>query len=594
MSDKKMMSGNEAIARGVWEAGVHVAAAYPGTPSTEILENIGALYKDDIYCEWSCNEKVAFEVASGASIGGARAFCAFKHVGMNVATDPIFSMGYAGVNGGLVFVTADDPGCWSSQNEQDNRNYAPHAKIAMLEPSDSQECLDYVKAAYELSERFDTPVMIRVTTRVCHSKSLVETGSRENISVRKYERNTSKFTLLPAVAIARHPVREKLLTELEEFAYDSPLNRVEETEGATVGVVTSGISYQHAREVFGDTASFLKLGITYPLSKKLVSEFCSRYQTIYVIEENDPYLETQIKALGFTNVHGKDLIPICNELNAGILRKALFNEEPGETYHVEAKAPARPPTLCAGCPHRGFFFALTKVLDQVVPVGDIGCYGLGCQAPFNGFDFSLCMGAGFSALVGLSQALKRQGDARKPLGMLGDSTFFHSGLTSLIDIVSSESNVIACVMDNSITAMTGHQDNPGTAKNLMGQPSPQIDIVALVKACGIDDDHLRVVDPIDMKAMDAALQDGISANGPFVIVTRRPCVLIKEVARANGRRHAVIDPEKCVGCKLCMKVACPAIAFRDGHAVIAEGSGCTGCGLCTQQCRLGAISIVEA
>ncbi len=593
MSEKVMMSGNEAVARGVWEAGVSVAAAYPGTPSTEILENIGALYKDDIYCEWSVNEKVAFEVASGASIGGVRAFCAFKHVGMNVATDPIFSMGYAGVNGGLVFVTADDPGCWSSQNEQDNRYYAPHAKIAMLEPSDSQECLDFVRAAYELSERFDTPIMIRMTTRVCHSKSLVSTGTRTEPDAIRYVPKPSKFALLPAVALARHPAREQLLSEMEEYGYSCPFNRVEETAGVRIGVVTSGISYQHAREAFGDTASFLKLGLTYPLPGRLIKEFCSRYETVYVIEENDPYLETQIKALGIANIHGKDLIPICNELNAGIIRRAVFGEEPGETYHVDAKAPARPPTMCAGCPHRGFFFALTKVMDRIVTAGDIGCYGLGSQPPFNGFGFSLCMGAGFSTLVGLSRALEKQGDSRKALGMLGDSTFFHSGITSLIDIVSSESNVIACVMDNSITAMTGHQDNPGTAKNLMGQPSPQIDIVALVKACGIDDTHLRVVDPVDTKAMDAALRDALDAEGPFVIVTRRPCVLIKEVARANGTRHAVIDPEKCVGCKQCMKVACPAIAFRDGQSVIPDGSGCTGCGLCTQVCPVGAISIVE-
>ena len=593
MSTKVMMSGNEAIARGVWEAGVHVAAAYPGTPSTEILENIGALYKDDIYCEWSCNEKVAFEVASGASIGGARAFCAFKHVGMNVATDPIFSMGYAGVNGGLVFVTADDPGCWSSQNEQDNRLYAPHAKIAMLEPSDSQECLDYVKAGYVLSERYDTPVMIRVTTRVCHSKSLVVTGERQDVEVRKYERNPSKFALLPAVALARHPIREKLLADMEEYAYTCPFNIVEENENTSVGVITSGISYQHSKEVFGSKASYLKLGLTYPLSKKLIKEFCERFDTIYVIEENEPYLETQVRALGFTNVHGKDLIPICNELNAGILRRVLLNEEPGETYHVEANAPARPPTMCAGCPHRGFFFSLTKVSDRIAAAGDIGCYGLGTQAPFNGFGFSLCMGAGLSSLVGFSEALRRQGDDRKALGMVGDSTFFHSGLTSLIDIAASEANVIACILDNSITAMTGHQDNPGTARNLMGQPSPVIDIVALVRACGIDENHLRVVDPLDMKAMDAALNDGINASGPFVIITKRPCVLIKEVARANGRRHAVIDPEKCVGCKQCMKIACPAIAFKDGKSVIPDGSGCTGCGLCTQMCKFGAISIVE-
>ena len=360
-----------------------------------------------------------------------------------------------------------------------------------------------------------------------------------------------------------------------------------------MGVITSGISYQHAREAFGQNAAFLKLGLTYPLPKRLIKEFCERHETVYVIEENDPYLETQVKALGFPNVHGKDLVPICNELNAAILRRVIFNEEQEETYHVEAKAPARPPTMCAGCPHRGFFYALTKVMDRIVPAGDIGCYGLGTQAPFNGFGFSLCMGAGFSSLVGLSQALKKQGDARKPLGMVGDSTFFHSGITSLIDIVSSESDVIACVLDNSITAMTGHQDNPGTAKNLMGQPSPVVDIVALVKACGVNDDHLRIVDPLDIKAMDAALKDGIAAEGPFVIITKRPCVLIKEVARANGKRHAVIDPDKCVGCRLCMSAACPAIAFKDGRSVINDGSGCTGCGLCTQICPFGAISITE-
>ncbi|MBQ4240932.1 MAG: indolepyruvate ferredoxin oxidoreductase subunit alpha [Oscillospiraceae bacterium] len=593
MSEKIMMSGNEAIARGVWEAGVHVAAAYPGTPSTEILENIGALYKDDIYCEWSVNEKVAFEVASGASIGGARAFCAFKHVGMNVATDPIFSMGYAGVNGGLVFVTADDPGCWSSQNEQDNRWYAPHTKIAMLEPSDSQECLDFVKAAYELSERFDTPVMIRVTTRVCHSKSLVRLGDRKDVEVRKYKSDPGKFALLPATAIARHPIREQLLRDMAEYGNDCSFNKTEGKKDAKIGVISSGISYQHAREAFGDDAAFLKLGLTYPFPEKLVKEFCSRHETLYVIEENDPYLEMHIKSLGFTGIHGKDQIPECGELNAAVLRRALFSEEPGKTYHVEAKAPARPPTMCAGCPHRGFFLALSGVLDRVVPAGDIGCYGLGSQPPFNGFGFSLCMGAGFSTLVGLSKALEKQGDPRKAIGMLGDSTFFHSGITSLIDIVSSESDVIACILDNSITAMTGHQENPGTARNLMGEPSPVVDIVALVKACGIDDDHLRVVDPVDLKAMRLALSDAIAAKGPFVIVTKRPCVLIKEVAKANGTRHAVIDPEMCIGCGMCMTVACPAIAFKDGRSVINDGSGCTGCGLCTQVCPVGAISIVE-
>lgn len=589
----KILSGNEAIARGVYEAGVTVAAAYPGTPSTEIMDNVGALYKEDIYCEWSVNEKVAFEVAAGASIGGARSFSAFKHVGMNVAADPIFSMSYAGVNGGMVFVTADDPGCWSSQNEQDNRYYAPHSKIPMLEPSDSQECKDYTVAAYRLSEVFDTPVMIRVTTRVCHSKSAVEFGEREMRGTGKYLRDPAKYALLPATAKKRHVAKEQQLKRLEEVAYSSELNRVEESEGSEIGIITSGISYQHAREAFaGKKASFLKLGITYPLSERLIREFASKYKTIYVIEENDPYLETQIRAMG-VECTGKERIPVCDELNAGIVRKALFGCEVDALYTVEASAPARPPALCAGCPHRGFFFALSKKLDRVVPAGDIGCYALGSQEPFKGFDYSLCMGAGFSSLLGLSIALKAQGDSRKPIGMVGDSTFFHSGITSLIDLVCAEADVIACVLDNSITAMTGHQDNPGTARNLMGQPTRPIDIEKIVRALGIDDEHIRVVDPLNMSAMDKALNEGIEASGTFVIIAKRPCVLIKEVARANAGRYAVIDPDKCVGCRMCIRTACPALAFIDGKAVVSEGSGCTGCGLCMSQCRLGAITIRE-
>ena len=586
--EKIIMSGNEAIARGVYEAGCSVAAAYPGTPSTEILENIGALYKKDIYAQWACNEKVAFEIAAGAAIGGVRSFCAFKHVGMNVAADPIFTIGYSGVNAGLVFVSADDPGCHSSQNEQDNRYYAPHSKIVMLEPSDSQECHDFTVAAYELSEKFDTPVMLRVTTRVCHSKSLVQVGERTEVEPVPYVRRADKYAMLPAVARVRHAAREQLLVQLEEYANDCPFNKVIKKAGNKIGIITSGISYQHAREVFGDGADYLKLGITYPLAKKLVDSFAKEYETLYVIEENDPYLEDQVKALGYTNCIGKAKIPICGELNARIIRKALLGDEE-VPYSSEMQVPGRAPALCAGCPHRGFFYALSRRLKKVVPVGDIGCYALGCAAPLNGFDFSICMGAGFSALIGLSKALKKQGSDRKALGMVGDSTFFHSGMTGLVDIVSSEANVIACVLDNSITAMTGHQENPGTPRNLMGEPSPVIDLTAIIRATGLSEDRILIVDPLDLKAAGAALDTAIAMEGPVVIITKRPCVLIKEIARSNVGKYCRIDPDKCMNCKSCMKIACPAISIQDGKVCISDPASCTACGLCMQMCKFDAI-----
>ncbi len=587
---KEMLSGNEAVARGVYEAGCHVAAAYPGTPSTEILENIGEKYKSDIYCQWACNEKTAVEIASGASIGGARAFAAMKHVGMNVAADPIFTMAYSGVNGGFVFVSADDPGCHSSQNEQDNRLYAPHAKIAMMEPSDSQECKDFAKAAFGLSEQFDTLVMLRMTTRVCHSKSEVELCPRENIPVKPYARKPQKFAMLPAHARKRHVEREALLARLEEYANQCPFNRMELNGDGKIGVVTSGIAYQHAKEVFGSSVSYLKLGLTYPLPRKLMQEFCSRFETLYIIEENDPYLENAIHALGFPQAVGKAKLPICDELNARIIRDAFLPGTAEEGYPCEAQAPGRPPVLCAGCPHRGFFYALVKFLNKsIVPVGDIGCYTLGINPPLNALDATICMGAGLSSIIGLAKALEMQGDPRKPLGCLGDSTFFHSGMTSLMDIVAADANVIGCILDNSITAMTGHQENPGTAKNLMGEPSPQLNIEALVRATGIPAEHVRVVDPLDVTAVQAAVEAALGVKGPFVIITKRPCALIKEVARANAGKHCAIDPEKCRGCKMCMKIACPAIAFENGKATIFDPASCTGCGLCMQMCKFGAI-----
>ena len=589
---KQIMSGNEAVARGCYEAGVHFAAAYPGTPSTEILENIGGLYKEEIYSEWAPNEKVAAEAALGASIGGMRAICTFKHVGMNVAADPIFTAGYCGVNAGLVYVTADDPACHSSQNEQDNRLYAPHAKLAMVEPSDSQECKDFIKKAYEISEQFDTPVLFRMTTRVCHSKSVVELGERSEVPVKKYERRPEKYSMLPVNARKRHVIREALLQDLEEYAYTSELNRVEKVEGTDTGVITSGISYQYVKDVFGDSVSVLKMGLTHPLSRRLLQEFASGYKHLIVVEEGEPYLENALKILGFTNVTGKDKLTIQGEFNTRVVRDSLLGKQEVFSYQVEGvQAPPRPPVLCAGCPHRGFYYALSRQSDKFVSSGDIGCYALAVNPPLNGFDTCICMGAGFSSLVGLSRALKAQGDTRKAIGELGDSTFFHSGLTSLIDIVASQTNAVAVILDNSITAMTGHQENPGTVRNLMGYESPAIGIEALVRALGIDDDHLRIFDPIDQEAAKEALEAAYQAEGPFVIITKRPCALIKEVARANAGKHVQIDPDKCVGCKQCMKVACPSLAFDSEakKAYVADTANCNQCGLCLQQCKFGAI-----
>jgi indolepyruvate ferredoxin oxidoreductase alpha subunit len=512
-----------------------------------------------------------------------------KHVGMNVAADPIFTAAYTGVSGGFVIVSADDPGLHSSQNEQDNRLYAPHAKLVMLEPSDSAECREYIIGAYELSERFDTPVLFRMTTRVCHSKGIVDVGERSAEPVKKYEKRTDKFTMLPVNAKKRHKIREELLAEVEEYANDCPYNRTEENDGAVVGVITSGVSYQYSREVFGDKASYLKLGLTYPLPRRLIGEFASKYEQLYVIEENDPYLETAVKALGFDPV-GKDRIPILYELDAQIVREALTGESPAEGYAATAVAPPRPPVMCAGCPHRGFFYTISKKMDKIVPCGDIGCYTLGASPPFLGMDTTICMGSGLSTIIGLAKALRLQGDGRKALGMLGDSTFFHTGMNSLVDVAVSEANVIAVILDNSITAMTGHQQNPGSGRNIYGEPEPSVDVVAVVRAVGIPDERIRVVDPLDLDEVSQAIDDGAKAEGPFVIVTRRPCVLIREVARESAGRYCVIDREKCIGCKMCMKVACPALSFRDGRAEVFDRVNCTACGLCAQMCKFGAIS----
>jgi len=580
---KKIITGNEAIARGAYEAGCLIAAAYPGTPSTEILENIAA-YKE-IYSEWSPNEKVALEVAAGASIAGARALCAMKHVGLNVASDPLYTMAYTGVNGGLVVVNADDPGMHSSQNEQDNRLTAPHAKVLMLEPSDSQECLDFTKEAFCLSEKFDIPVLLRVTTRVCHSKGIVKLGERSEVGTKPYVKNAEKYVMAPANAQKRHLVVEEKLKELGGFSEKSYLNKIEWGNMKT-GIITSGISYQHAKEVFGDNASYLKLGLTYPLPRNLIKSFAAQVEKLYIIEENEPYLEQFVKSLGIDCV-GKELIPICGELNPEILKRVLLEENEPESYKIELKATARPPVLCAGCPHRPFFLALKKCKNIVV-TGDIGCYTLGMVPPLNMLDTCICMGAGISAGVGFEKAVKAGKRNEKVFGIMGDSTFFHSGITSLIDGVYSKSSMVAVILDNSITAMTGHQDNPGTGKNLMGQDSPVIDMAGIIKAVGVKHENILVVDPYDLKATQEAVQKAYKSDELMVIITKQPCALIKEVQKRRAGEYCYCDNEKCKKCKVCLRTGCPAISFRD-EKIIMDKAQCNGCTLCKQVCKFDAI-----
>lgn len=604
---KKLLTGNEAIARGAYEAGCSVAAAYPGTPSTEILENMAGF--QEIYTEWSPNEKVAVEVASGAAIAGARALAAMKHVGLNVAADPLFTMAYEGVNGGLVIVTADDPGIHSSQNEQDNRYYAPHAKVAMLEPSDSQECKDFVQIAFSLSEQYDLPVLLRVTTRVCHSKSLVELGERVAVGVKPYQKNVQKYAMAPAHAKVRHVLVEEKLYKLQAEADHSPLNRIE-WGGKQRGIITSGISYQYAREVFGEDVSYLKLGLTYPLPEQLIRDFAAQVEEVWVIEENDPYLEQNLKALGI-QCKGKEVLPICGELNPGIIRQAFGAAQTGEgkaegvacsqtrpaacgkaevalSSQAELPIPGRPPVLCAGCPHRGLFFALSKIKDVVVS-GDIGCYTLGLTPPLGVTDTVICMGASISAGIGFEKAFQQGGVSKKVFSCIGDSTFFHSGITGLINAVYNKSKICVIIMDNRITAMTGHQENPGTGRTLQGEETVTVDIEKIVRAVGIKEQSIRIVDPYNLAETEKAVQDAAAATEPFVIITRRPCALLKDVQRSRLGVFCTIDQEKCKHCRGCLKIGCPAIALKEGQIVIDAGS-CNGCGLCRQVCKFGAIA----
>ena len=588
---KELLTGNEAIARGAYEAGLYFASAYPGTPSTEILENLSKC-KDELYCEWAPNEKVALEAALGASIAGVRSLAAMKHVGVNVAADPLFTMVYTGIEGGLVLVSADDPGMHSSQNEQDNRNYATHSRILMLEPSDSQEAKDFTKLAFELSEKFDTPVMLRVTTRICHSKSLVELGERKTSQPGPYEKDIAKYVATPANAKKLRIALVDRLKAMTEYSNSADIN-VAEYNKDEIGVISAGAAYQYAREVFGPDASYLKLGMTYPMPIELIKEFASKVKKLYVIEELDPYMETQIKAAGIDCI-GKDVVPEYDELSTDVLRKALYGTEP-EKLDSELEAVVRPPTLCAGCPHRGFFVTLRK-FKNVMVTSDIGCYTLGSAPPLSAVDTCICMGASISAAHGAAQAFKITDRDTKVVSVIGDSTFFHSGITSLMDIVYNNGNTVSVILDNRITAMTGHQENPGTGVTLMGQPAVETDLPLLCKAIGVKEENIYQINPLDLKQTKAALEDALAKEEPTVIITSWPCAIMKykesDKARFDLRpKKCIIDQEKCRRCRTCVRTGCPAI--RSGEFVMIVPEECIGCGVCYQVCPFDAISYVE-
>ena len=593
LATRSLMSGNEAVARGAYEAGVCYAAAYPGTPSTEILESISQ-YKSDIIAEWAPNEKVAFESVLGASIAGARALAAMKMVGVNVAADPLFSSAYSGVNGGLVLVSADDPGLHSSQNEQDNRHYAVFAKIPMLEPSDSQEAKDMMVAAFEISEAFDTPVLFRMTTRVCHSKSLVAAGDRKGTSHRLRPLDLTKFDVVPALA-RRHRVKlEAKLKRLAEFSEACPFNRVE-WNGPGIGIVTSGISYQYAREVFGDTASYLKLGFTHPLPKGMIRDFAAKVETLYVIEELDPYLESQVRQLGIACI-GKDKIPVMYELAPDIVAKAVLGEEASVIPCDTTSVVPRPPVLCAGCPHRGFFYELGKLARRrdVIVSGDIGCYTLGGNEPLSALDLCICMGAGPSMAHGAQKVFNKFGYATRVVAVLGDSTFFHTGIPSLMTAVYNRSNTVTCILDNRITGMTGQQDNPGSGETLQGEPAKEIDIEAVVRAIGVE--HVRVVNPHDLVKVQEAFEWAFELDEPSVVITKWPCNLKKLDAEerqeyAHRYKFLTVVDANCTGCRVCLNLGCPAISFdAASNKAHIDASVCNGCGLCSQVCKWSAVA----
>ena len=576
---KKLMLGNAAVARGAYEAGVRVVSSYPGTPSTEITESI--VQYDDVYAEWAPNEKVAAEAAIGASIGGARAMSCMKHVGLNVMADPVFTVSYTGVNGGLLFCVADDPGMHSSQNEQDSRHYAKASKIMMLEPSDSEECKEYTRRAFELSEQFDTPVFLRLSTRVSHSQSLVELGERKDDELKPYEKNIAKYVMMPGNAIKQHVVVEERMKKLEAFSEGCEFNTVEDNK-SDIGVITSGISYMYSKEALGDKVNYLKLGMVYPLPSKLIRDFAAKCKKVYVTEELDPFIEEHCKALGI-DVIGKDEFTLLGEYTPHMIKKVILGEDAPESTALSENIPVRPPVMCAGCPHRATFFVLKKL--GLTVSGDIGCYTLGAVAPLQSVDTTICMGASVSAAHGMAKARGKEFN-RKLVSVIGDSTFMHSGITGLIDIVYNKGASTVIILDNSITGMTGHQENPTTGYTIRGEETKGVNLLTLCKAVGVD--SVRVCDPFNLKEFEKVVKEETEKDEPSVIIAQRPCALLKRVKYTG---HCEIN-DKCRKCKLCMKLGCPAIS-ENGGTVKIDMTQCNGCGLCINVCPFGAIEKKE-
>lgn len=572
---KKLMLGNEAVARGAYEAGVSVVSSYPGTPSTEITENI--VKYEDIYVEWAPNEKVAAEVAIGASVAGARSMSCMKHVGLNVMADPVFTASYTGVNGGLVLCVADDQGMHSSQNEQDSRHYAEAAKIMMVEPSDSLECKEFTKLAYELSEKYDTPVFLRLSTRVSHSQSLVEEETPCGYALKDYEKNPAKYVMTPANAIKRHVDVENRMSALTKYAEETPLNAVEDN-GAKIGVIASGIAYMYAKEALLDNVNYLKLGMIYPMPEKLIKDFAAKCDKVYVIEELDPIIEKHCRSIGIS-VIGKEAFTLLGEYTPSMIKKAVLGNEPVDFTEADEPIAGRPPVMCAGCPHRGTYYVLKKL--GLTVAGDIGCYTLGSAPPLGCLDTTICMGASVSAAHGMAKA-RGKDFAKKLVSVIGDSTFIHSGITGLIDIVYNKGINTVLILDNSITGMTGHQDNPTTGYTIRREETKQVNLITLCKSVGVE--SVRVCDPFDVKGLEQALKEETAKEEPSVIIVQRPCALLKTVKYTG---HCKIT-DKCKTCKMCMKLGCPAIALKDGKVEI-DITQCNGCGLCVNVCPFGAI-----
>lgn len=572
---KELLIGNAAVARGLYEAGCAVISSYPGTPSTEITEFFSKY--DDVYCEWAPNEKVAMEAAFGSALRGKRSACCMKHVGLNVAADPLFTMSYTGVNAGIVICVADDPGMHSSQNEQDSRHYAIASKIPMLEPSDSQEALDFAKLAYEISEEYDTPVLLKMCTRVAHSQSIVELGERTEIT-KDYTKNPQKYIMTPGNAIRRHPFVEERTKKLTEYAETSPLNRIEEGDGTyDFGIITSSTSYQYVKEAFGDKAAVLKLGMINPLPVKLIKDFAAKVGKVYVIEELDPIVETHCKNIG-VDVIGKDKFSILGEFSQKSIEEA-FEMADKTVFSLDTEIPVRPPMMCSGCPHRGMYYVLAK--NKITVLGDIGCYTLGAAPPLNALDMTLCMGASVSGIHGFNKAGGEETE-NQTVCVIGDSTFMHSGVTGLINIAYNRSNSTVIILDNSITGMTGHQQNPTTGYSIKGDPAGKVNLEELCRSIGIN--SVRVVDPYNLEECERVVKEELKKNEPSVIISRRPCVLLKYV---KHKKPLYVNPDKCRGCKKCMKFGCPSISFRDKHAVV-DTTLCVGCGVCAQLCPFDA------